>query len=96
MNATETRTIWDIYESPREGAEETTALFSWSRNFNYPSPATLFLGLIGWDDMEELPQGVALGYMELDYLGDALKEYADNPQTVRDAIAEMLEREGEE
>jgi hypothetical protein len=46
--------------------------------------------------MEELPQGVALGYMELDYLGDALKEYADNPQTVRDAIAEMLEREGEE
>jgi hypothetical protein len=95
MNATETRTIWDIYESPRKGAEETTALFEWSRNFNYPSPATLFLGLIGWDDMEDLPQGVALGYMELDYLGDALKEYADNPQTVRDAIAEMLEREGE-
>jgi hypothetical protein len=96
MNTTETRTIWDIYESPRNGAEETTALFEWSRNFNYPSPATLFLGLIGWDDMEELPQGVALGYMELDYLGDALKEYASNPQTVSDAIAEMLEKEGEE
>jgi hypothetical protein len=95
MNATETRTIWDIYETPRKGAEETTALFEWSRNFNYPSPATLFLGLIGWEDMEELPQGVALGYMELDYLGDALKEYASNPQTVSDAITEMLEKEGE-
>lgn len=91
---TETRTIWDVYEDPRKGAEETTALFEWSRNFNYPSPATLFLGLIGWEGMEELPQGVALGYMELDYLGDALKEYACNPYGVSDAITELLEKEG--
>ena len=97
MNAaTETRTIWDIYEHPRDYAVHTTALFEWSRNFSYPSPATLFLGLIGWEDMEELPQGVALGYMELDYLGDALKEYANNPQTVNEAIAEMLEAESKE
>jgi hypothetical protein len=34
--------------------------------------------------------------MELDYLGDALKEYANNPQTVNEAIAEMLEAEGNE
>jgi hypothetical protein len=32
--------------------------------------------------------------MELDYLGDALKEYAGNPETVSDAIAELLEAEG--
>ena len=97
MNAdTATRNTWDIYESPRKGAEETTALFEWSRNYNYPSPATLFLGLIGYEDMEELAQGVALGYMELDYLGDALKEYANNPQTVNDAIAELLKAEGNE
>lgn len=93
---TKTRSTWDIYESPRNGAEHTTALFEWSRNYNYPSPATLFLGLIGYEDMEELAQGVALGYMELDYLGDALKEYANNPQTVNDAIAELLEAEGNE
>jgi hypothetical protein len=93
---TATRNTWDIYESPRKGAEETTALFEWSRNYNYPSPATLFLGLIGYEDMEELAQGVALGYMELDYLGDALKEYANNPQTVNDAIAELLKAEGNE
>jgi hypothetical protein len=92
---TVTRNSWAIYEEPRKGAEQTTALFEWSRNYNYPTPATLFLGLIGYEDME-LVQGVALGYMELDYLGDALKEYANNPQTVNDAIAEMLEAEGNE
>jgi hypothetical protein len=94
--ATTTRNTWDIYENPNKGAEETTALFEWSRNYNYPTPATLFLGLIGWEDMEELVQGVALGYMELDYLGDALKEYANNPLGVRDAITELLEAEGNE
>lgn len=94
MNTTtETKTVWEIYETPRKGAENTTALFEWSLNFDYPSPATLFLGLIGWEDMEELPQGVALGYMEMDYLGDALKEYANNPQTVSDAITELLDAE---
>jgi hypothetical protein len=92
---TATRSTWDIYEDPRKGAEETTALFEWSRNYSYPSPATLFLGLIGYEDMD-LAQGVALGYLELDYLGDALKEYANNPHLVNEAIAEMLEAEGNE
>jgi hypothetical protein len=91
---TTTRSTWEIYESPNKGAEETTALFEWSRNFDAgKTPATLFLGLIGWEDMEELAQGVVLGYMELDYLGDALKEYANNPLGVRDAITELLEAE---
>jgi|694.fasta_scaffold144211_7 hypothetical protein len=92
---TATRNTWDIYADPRKGAEETTALFEWSRNYSYPSPATLFLGLIGYEDMD-IVQGVALGYLELDYLGDALKEYASNPQTVIQAIEEMLEAEGNE
>ena len=94
--STATRSTWDIYADPSKGAEHTTALFEWSRNYSYPSPATLFLGLIGWEDIEELVQGVALGYMELDYLGDALKEYANNPQLVNEAIAEMLEAESKE
>jgi hypothetical protein len=92
---TATRNTWDIYEDPRKGAEETTALFEWSRNYSYPSPATLFLGLIGYEDMD-LVQGVALGYLELDYLGDALKEYANNPHLVNEAVAEMLEAESNE
>lgn len=99
---TTTRTSWDIYETPRQGAEETTALFEWSRNFDAgKTPATVFLGLIGYGEEQygeaiEIPQGVALGYLELDYLADALKEYASNPQTVNEAIAEMLEAESNE
>jgi hypothetical protein len=61
----------------------------------------MFLALIGYGEEEygeaiQLPQGVALGYMELDYLGDALKEYAENPDMVNDAIAELLEAESNE
>jgi hypothetical protein len=93
--STATRSTWDIYADPSKGAEHTTALFEWSRNYSYPTPATLLLGLIGYEDMD-IVQGVALGYLELDYLGDALKEYANNPQTVNEAIAEMLEAEGNE
>ena len=93
---TTTRNTWEIYENPRKGAEHTTALFEWSRNYSYPTPATLFLGLIEYEDMEGLVQGVALGYLELDYLGDALKEYANNPQLVNEAVAEMLEAESNE
>lgn len=99
---TTTRNTWDIYENPRQGAEETTALFEWSRNYDAgKTPATVFLGLIGYGEEEygeavQIPQGVALGYLELDYLADALKEYASNPQTVNDAIAEMLEAERNE
>lgn len=98
MNETQTRTMWDIFEEPRKGAEETTALFSWSTNYEYPSPATVFLGLIGYGEEQygeaiQIPQGVALGYLELDYIGDALKEYANNPNTVTEAITELLEAE---
>jgi hypothetical protein len=96
---TTTRSTWEIYESPNKGAEETTALFEWSRNFDAgKTPATVFLALISYEMDGEpfaLPNmtTACLGFMELDYLGDALKEYANNPETVSDAIAELLEAE---
>lgn len=96
---TTTRNTWDIYETPRNGAEHTTALFEWSRNFDAgKGPATVFLALISYEIDGEpfaLPNmsTACLGFLELDYLGDALKEYASNPETVSDAIAELLEAE---
>lgn len=93
---------WEIYENPRKGAEHTTALFEWSRNFDAgKGPATVFLALISYEIDGEpfaLPNmsTACLGFMELDYLGDALKEYAGNPETVNDAIAELLEAESNE
>lgn len=99
---TPTRSIWDIYEHPRDCAPHTTALFEWSRNFEAgKNPATVFLALISYEiDGEPLAlpnmTTACLGFMELDYLGDALKEYANNPEAVSDAIEEMLEAEGNE
>lgn len=95
------RTTWEIYEHPRDCAPHTTALFEWSRNFNYPTPATVFLALISHEIDGEpiaLPNmsTACLGFMELDYIGDALKEYASNPESVGDAIDELLDAEGRE
>ena len=102
MTTTTTRNTWEIYENPRLGAQHTTALFEWSRNFDAgKTPASVFLALISYEIDGEpfaLPNmtTACLGFMELDYLGDALKEYASNPETVSDAIAELLEAESNE
>ena len=99
MTTATTRNIWDIYEHPRDCAVHTTALFEWSRNFDAGNgPATVFLALISYEiDGEPLAlpnmSTACLGFMELDYLGEALKEYANNPEIVNDAIAELLEAE---
>lgn len=102
MTTTTTRNTWEIYENPRLGAQHTTALFEWSRNFDAgKTPASVFLALISYE-IDGEPFALAnmttacLGFMELDYLGDALKEYASNPETVSDAIAELLAAEMEE
>jgi hypothetical protein len=63
------------------------------------TPYHLFLDLIGYSHEEfgdwlykGNPRNV-LGFMELDYLGDALKEYATNPQEVEDWINLLMEAE---
>lgn len=92
------RTSWDLYENPRTGAEETTALFEWSRNYDAgKGPATVFLALIGYEGVSlTLGEAWVMGYLELDYIADALKEYAKNPEWVMKAIEELLEAEGQE
>jgi len=93
---TSTKTIWDLLENPKPSQEHTAGLISWSMNFDGKSggtPYTLFLDLIGYS-LENyggtqtvlVDISSVLGYMELDYLGDALKEYATNPQAVLDFI----------
>lgn len=76
-------------------------LYEWSENFEWPSPWALFLDVIGYSaenfgetifDVKE--QGSKLGYVELDYLADALKEYAIKPRDVEELI-DTLERVGD-
>lgn len=104
METTTAKTVWDLYENPTKGAEETSALAQWSLNYDSKTgtPFQIFLDLIGYSEEEYGTKLFAgdfsrvLGYMELDYLGDALKEFATNPLPVRQFLAELFELEAKE
>ena len=76
-------------------------LWSWSTNCCYPTPATLFIDLIGYSKEEygenmcgeKLP---SMGWLEADYLADALKAWANNPNEVYDYVTELLNNEMED
>lgn len=101
MENTTQKTVWDLYENPPKGAEETSSLASWSLNYDSKTgtPFQIFLDLIGYSEDEFGTKLFAgdfsrvLGFMELDYLGDALKEYANNPEPVRNFLTELFELE---
>ena len=93
--------FWDLIETPADNVCEVTNLIHWSMNYDNKtgSPYYIFLDLIGYSDehfgcrlYKGNPRNV-LGFLEMDYLGDALKEYANNPQAVEDWIALLMEAE---
>lgn len=97
----QTLTVWEYLEQHNEHAPEAQALYSWGLNCGREgNPFLLFLDLIGWTDDhlgEEsrlMVEGSHYGYMELSYLADALKEYADEPHGVRKWIDGLMETEG--
>lgn len=101
METVTKKSFWDLLENPPANVCETNALIEWSMNYDIRTgtPYHLFLDLIGysWEHFgdklyKENPRNV-LGFMELDYLGDALKEYATNPQAVEDWIDLLMEAE---
>ena len=80
-----------------------TDLYDWSLNFTNRSPFRKFLDVVGWsaeqghgplanwsDPSDEL------GFQELHLLGNALKEYANYPQSVLVTIQALLDAEMEE
>jgi len=95
-------TLWDLLENPKPSQAHTAGLISWSMNYDLKTgtPYHIFLDLIGYS-LEEYGSNLfnysniqrVLGFMELDYLGDALKEYAENPQAVLDFIKAIDEIE---
>jgi hypothetical protein len=97
--------IWDILGDVKPSQEHTAGLISWSMNYDLKTgtPYHIFLDLIGYSaneygsnlfDYNNVHR--VLGFMEMDYLGDALKEYADNPQAVLDLIELINEAERSE
>lgn len=91
--------VWEFLDTEVQGADEVRALADWSTNYGAGcSPFGVFLDLIGWSE-ENLGEPLVsdhssvLGYLEADYLGDALKEYADNPSVVLSWISDLMEAE---
>jgi hypothetical protein len=78
------------------------SLYQWSSNFHFPSPFSVFLDLVGYSE-EEFGESLVqenissiLGYKELDLLGLALQEYADDPGRADDMIRFLLFCESEQ
>lgn len=94
------KTLEELLEGDR--FEGICGLYSWSMNYEDYAPFRYFLDLIGhsaemsgvtigdWDNVH-----IKMGYLELDYLADALKEYADKGEGAYRFVLELLEAEQE-
>lgn len=92
-------TVEDILLDDRtERLEPIKDLWRESDNYDFPSPLTLFLDLIGYSKEEygvnftTLDQIEAkLGYHELGSLGEALVTYSDRPEETLRLIKDLVE-----
>jgi hypothetical protein len=97
---TKTRDVWELTEDPPKGCADTASLWHWSTNYDSgKGPMTLFLDLIGWSEKNigepiYSLKDAFLGWVELDKLADALKEYANDPSRVQAFVDQLLEAEG--
>lgn len=94
--------IWELLEEDApKGCEAIKVLYEWSMNFTAgKGPFTLFLDLIGysWDYFGEPMydmHSVLLGYMDIDRLGAALRQYTDRPSDVIDYATALIKAEME-
>ena len=94
-----TQDMWEFLEDEsHEHPKETKALFEWSLNYDHEQrPFNLFLDLIGYSEENygaPMSNGVTLGYLEADYLSDALKEWANSPRYVEEWVTTLMNSEG--
>ncbi len=81
--------------------DKIAALWDLSINYEYPTPATLFLDLVGYSleehgellitDMTEIIN--KLGYLELSLLGEALDQFATRPHDAIQYVELLLDAE---
>lgn len=92
-----------IDEAP-ERLGKIANLWDYSVDYKYPTPATLFLDLIGYSLEEHgellcknMPEVIrALGYYELSMIGEALDQYATRPLEAIEFVETLLDAETEE
>lgn len=94
-------TLEELLESDDPRFQHTIALYRWSTSIEGYNPFQLFLDLTGWS-VENLGENLynptrhklsAIQHIELDYLADALKEYAIRPQDIHDFVDKLIEGE---
>jgi hypothetical protein len=96
-----TNKYYEMLDNAPEHLEDIAHLFSWSENYDYPTPATLYLDLTNYSEefigvnlcAEKMP---TLGYLEIDLLANALREYAARPIDATEFVAQLLAAEYED
>jgi hypothetical protein len=97
---TQPQDIWVFLEDEtKKHPKRTKELFEWSLNYDHKDrPFNLFLDLIGWSDenygVKMHDSTLQLGYVEADYLGKALMEWANKPQQIEAWVTELMSCEG--
>ena len=99
---TQEKTLEVLLEQGESRFPEIVGLYQWSTNYEAgKTPFTLFIDLIGYSQ-EQFGESIynldkpSLGYLELDYLGDALKEYATIGSDAYDFVVSLMEAEAGE
>lgn len=93
--------FYELIENAVGTVSETANLFEWSENYEFPSPASLFLDIIGYSEDEHgerlcQDKFPLIGYLEAGYLADALQEWSLRPHEVRDFVDELMNNYTEE
>jgi len=90
----------EIIETKGDKFPAVVDFYQWSANYEYPSPFSYFLDLIGYSS-EELEDTLGdwakvkekIDYLELRYFSEALAEYVENPHAVYALIKELVDLE---
>ena len=102
---TKEKTLEQLLEEGENRFPEIVGLYQWSLNYEAgKTPFTIFIDLIGYSDNEigmkvfDYSESIykTLGYLEISYLGDALKEYADKGESAYDYVVAIINAEAGE
>jgi len=92
---------YELIDNAPETLSRIARLWSVSSNYDYPTPATIFIDLIGYTEEEfgepltTMKEAVRrLDFIGLGLIGQALDEYTDRPNDARKFISDLLEAEG--
>ena len=100
---TTTKTLETVLEKGEARFPHIVGLYQWSTNYEAgKTPFTLFLDLTHYthhnygQPLFDLSNAwEVIGYLEAEYLGDALKEYSDKGESAYDFITSLVEAEAQ-